>query len=394
MDAAGPSHADPLPLATCRGGAEAGEPRVLQVIDNLSLGGAQRLLVTLAQHLGPDRALPVLVISGGKTPMHAELLAAGADLREEAGVTLWNPLSWISLARALRRSGAEIVHLHLTYATILAAPLARLQGKRVIVSLHNAQTTRGAGGASRMRTWVLGALETASLRLMADQVVFVGENVAVANRRRIGRVPGVTIANVIAPPRPRDSARRSSVRGALGAGADDVVLIATGRLSEQKNPLGLLRAFGTVRKDVKTAQLWLVGDGLLRREVEALRTEMELESLVHILGERSDVGDLLEAADIFVLASAWEGLPLGLLEAMAQGLAIVATASGDVPRVLAPGTGRLVPVQDAAALAEAMAELASAPRLRAELGEEARRNAAPFTDIASWYRRYQDLYRG
>lgn len=375
-------------------------PRVLQIIDNLALGGAQRLLIILAQHLGPQQPLQVYSVTAGDTLMRNTLRAAGAELRETAGVRLWNPLSWRRVARAIRDSGAEVVHVHLTYATILAAPLARLQRRRVVVSLHNADTARSSGGSSGLRRRVLHWLEDISLRHFTDQVIFVGENVARANRGRIGRTPGVTVRNVIAPPVAPAAPQRHDLRVALGAADTDLVLIATGRLTAQKNPEGLLRAFARLVPLVPHARLWLVGDGPLGEYVAHLRRELGLEAHVALPGERGDVAALLAAADIFVLPSAWEGLPLGLLEAMAQGLPVVATRVGDVGHVLTEGAGLLVPPMTAAddtgteAFVAALAALAADPAQRAALAEGARRAAHPYTDVAGWYRQLTNLYRG
>lgn len=376
------------------------DPKVLQIIDNLALGGAQRLLVTLAAHLGRHQPLHVLSLVAGDSMMRTELLATGAALCETRRIRLWNPLSWLTVARAIRTSGAEVVHVHLTYATILAAPLARLQGRRVVVSLHNADTARSTGGGRSLRRRVLRGLEAFSLRHCADQVVFVGENVERANRDRIGRTPGVTVRNVIAPLPALDPEQRVALRAECGATEDAVVLIATGRLTDQKNPEGLLRAFARLRPLVPQARLWLVGDGPLRERVETLRRQLGLETQVALLGERDDVGALLVAAEVFVLPSAWEGLPLGLLEAMAQGLPIVASDVGDVGHVVTAGAGILVPPMTArpedpatAAFVAAMAALAADPARRRDLGAGALAAVRPFTDVERWYRRLRALYR-
>jgi glycosyltransferase involved in cell wall biosynthesis len=284
--------------------------------------------------------------------------------------------------------------VHLTYATILAAPIARLQGKRVVVSLHNADTARGSGGRPRLRHAVLRGLEDLSLRWFTDQVVHVGANVARANQTRIGATPGVTIRNVIAAPDATSTEAKVATRSAMGAGADDVVLIATGRLMPQKDPEGLLRAFAFLAAKVPEARLWMVGSGPMQEEVAALRDQLGLRDRVVLTGERGDVARLLAAADVFVLSSVWEGLPLGLLEAMAQGLAIVSTDVGDVAGVLPASAGGLVPPGRPDLLAGAILPLLSDPDRRRACGAVARAAARDFTDVEGWYQQLQRLYRG
>lgn len=370
------------------------EPVVLQIIDNLSLGGAQRLLITLARHVARTAPLKVYALNAGDTPMRAELLSAGVRLQETAGIRLWSPFSWRRVAHAIRESGAGVVHVHLTYATILAAPIARMQGKRVVVSLHNADTARGAGGRRRLRHSVLRWLEDRALRWFTDQVVFVGANVARANQCRIGATPGVTIRNVIAAPEPVPDERRASIRRAMGAKAEDIVLIATGRLMPQKDPAVLLRAFALLAAEAPDARLWMVGAGPMQDEVTALRAALGLEDRVVLTGERGDVAQLLAAADVFVLSSAWEGLPLGLLEAMAQGLPVVSTDVGDVAGVLPAAAGGLVPPGQPERLADALRPLLADAEMRRACGAAALSASRDYTDVDGWHRKLQRLYRG
>ena len=370
------------------------EPVVLQIIDNLSLGGAQRLLITLAKHVARTAPLQVYALNAGDTPMRAELLSAGVRLQETTGIRLWSPLSWRRVARAIRESGAGVVHVHLTYATILAAPIARMQGKRVVVSLHNADTARGSGGRRRLRHSVLRSLEDRALRWFTDQVVFVGANVARANQGRIGGTPGVTIRNVIAAPEPVSDEQRALVRRAMGAKAQDIVLIATGRLMPQKDPASLLRAFALLAAEAPDARLWMVGAGPMQDEVTDLRAALGLEDRVVLTGERGDVAQLLAAADVFVLSSAWEGLPLGLLEAMAQGLPVVSTDVGDVAGVLPAAAGGLVPPGQPERLAEALRPLLADAERRRACGAAALSASRDFTDVEGWHRQLQCLYRG
>jgi glycosyltransferase involved in cell wall biosynthesis len=368
------------------------EPVVLQIIDNLSLGGAQRLLITLARHVAAQSSLRVLALSDDDTPMRAELTAAGARLTEMRNVRLWSVPSWWRVWRAIRQSGADVVHVHLTYATILAAPIARLQGKRVIVSLHNADTARGAGGRRRLRHAVLHWLEDFSLRHCTDHVIFVGENVARSNRARIGRTPGTMIRNVIAAPDPVAAENRAATRAAMGADEGDVVLISTGRLMPQKDPAGLLHAFALVAGQTPQARLWMVGTGPMQDEIAALRDALGLRDRILLTGERGDVARLLAAADAFVLSSAWEGLPLGLLEAMAQGLPVVSTDVGDVAHVLPARAGGLVPPGRPDLLARALLPLLSDATVRRDCGSAALAAARDFTDVAGWYRQLRHLY--
>jgi glycosyltransferase involved in cell wall biosynthesis len=337
--------------------------------------------------------LPVLALKGGMAPFRPILQAMGARVTILQGFRLWNPLSIPRLVRALRSRTEPVVHIHLTYATILGTLAARLAGKRVVVSLHNAQTVAGAS----LRASVLRGLETFCLRHFTDRVIFVGANVERANRARIGRTPGIVVPNVIPVPPILPSAERALIRQDLGAAPEDVVVIATGRLSRQKDPLLLVRAFSAAQARRGSLVLWVVGDGPLRGEVETLAAELlpaddPARSRIRFLGARDDVQRLLPAADIYALSSQWEGLPVALLEAMAARLGIVCTRVGDIPELLPENAAQMVEPGDEAGFADALARLAEDPALRHALAARALEAALPFCDVAGWRRTLERIY--
>ena len=361
----------------------------VQIIDNLELGGAQRLLVTLAGSGGESRDLRVMSLHRGG-PFGALLEAEGAQVTELAGIRIWNPLSIPRIAAALRRAGARCVHVHLTYATILAAPAARLAGARVVVSLHNSDTV----GPGSLRARLLGWLEAMSLRHFTDHVIFVGDNVERANRARLGRTPGVTVRNVIAPPKRLDPGERAQLRAELGAGEEDVVIIAAGRISEQKDPLLLIRAFAAAQARLGRLRLWVVGDGDMRPEAERLARALGQEGRIVFAGMRTDVHRLFGAADVFALSSLWEGLPVALLEAMAAGLPVVSTDVGDIPHVLGAADAVLVPAGNETAFADALERVGADAAVRAVLAARAAEAARPHVDVAAWRARLERIYDG
>ena len=164
-----------------------------------------------------------------------------------------------------------------------------------------------------------------------------------------------------------------------------------GRITEQKDYPNLFRALGL---QPSSSALWLVGDGELREESEAAVRDAGLADRVSFLGVRSDVSALLSAADGFVLASAWEGLPMVLLEAAASGLPAVATDVGGVAEIVKPHVGKLVPARDPQALAHAMTQLENTnPAERSEMGRSAREVAIGNFDIAGVVSRWEALFR-
>jgi len=365
----------------------------LQIIDNLELGGAQRLLATLASQYPAEQGLPILSLDDGEPPFLPILQAAGARVAMLAGLKLWHPLSIPRLVWVLRGRAEHVIHIHLTYATILGAPAARIAGKRVAISLHNAQTVAGTS----LRAKVLRGLETFCLRHFADRIIFVGANVERANHARIGGTPGITVPNVIPKPPVLDPVDRALIRQVNGAGPKDVVVITTGRLSPQKDPLLLIRAFAAAQGKVENLVLWVVGDGALRREVEALAASLlpsgnPTKARIRFLGARDDVPRLLPAADIFALSSLWEGLPVALLEAMAAGLSIACTRVGDIPEFLPEDAALMVQPGDETGFAGALTRLAEDSALRQTLGAQALNAVAAHCDVVGWKKTLEQIY--
>jgi glycosyltransferase involved in cell wall biosynthesis len=187
------------------------------------------------------------------------------------------------------------------------------------------------------------------------------------------------IANGVEVPAPRDAQTKAQARAAL-AEIDPALwldpsaplAVYTGRLHDRKGLIHLVAAWPAVLERRPDARLWLVGDGSYRRQLIDLIGDLGLAGRVHLTGAFDDVEDVLLAADAFVLPSLEEGMSVALLEAMARGLPVVATNIPANAVLIENGRhGRLVPKEDAAALAAAVLELWDDPQRAARWGEQA-----------------------
>jgi glycosyltransferase involved in cell wall biosynthesis len=182
----------------------------------------------------------------------------------------------------------------------------------------------------------------------------------------------VAIPNGVPTRRASGSRPPSQVRAELGL-TDELAIVSTGRLAEQKGLEYLIRAIPLLGPDRARVRVLLAGDGPLLEPLTALAGELGVLDEVRFLGFRSDVGDLLSAADLVVLPSLWEGLSISLLEAMAAGRAVVTTDIGSNREVTRDGAvAFLVPPKDPSALATAIRRLVADPARRDELGRLAR----------------------
>jgi glycosyltransferase involved in cell wall biosynthesis len=192
----------------------------------------------------------------------------------------------------------------------------------------------------------------------------------------------------------RSAEARAAIREQLGIG-DDFVWLAVGRFQPAKDYPTMIAAFARLARN-STSRLILVGQGPLRGEVESLLRAEGLEDRVRFLGVRRDVSELMSGADGYVLSSAWEGMPVVLLEAAAVGLPVVATRVGGVAEVVEDGvSGSLVPPGDPAALALAMGKIeALTTEARGAMGACGRALVEERYSTAIVMQKWERLYSG
>jgi glycosyltransferase involved in cell wall biosynthesis len=186
---------------------------------------------------------------------------------------------------------------------------------------------------------------------------------------------------------------REEVRRELGLAPGTFVILQVARLDYLKDHLTAVRTLGRVARQVPDVRLVLVGEGPEGLAIEAQVEQLGLTGQVLFLGLRKDVGRLLQAADLFLLTSVSEGIPLTVIEAMAAGLPVVVTQVGGLPEVVQEGvTGLLAPPGDDAALADRILSLAGRPERRAELGRLGRERSRELFSEDSMHAAYLKLY--
>ncbi len=356
--------------------------RVLHVVENLDVGGLERVVVDLVR--GARRVETGVACLGDGGALASEVRAAGRPLwamERRRGVD-WFLL--FRLARIARSFGAHVVHCHNRGPLVYGAPAARLAGgARVVFTAHGARTA-GRPHAARWRR--LG---------LVDRVVCVSDDAARIAIEGAGLDPSIVevIPNGIDVSRFDAPVDRVQVRSRLGIPADARVAGIVARLTPAKAHEVLLEAFDRLAIERDDAWLVVVGDGECRDAVREHAERLRSRERVVLAGERRDVPSVLAAMDVFVLSSRTEGLAVTLLEAMAARLPVVATRVGGNAEVVVDGeTGRLVPPGDPPALARAIAEvLDDAPRARA-MGEAGRRRVEARFSVAAMVERYETIY--
>jgi glycosyltransferase involved in cell wall biosynthesis len=366
-------------------GWNAGAMRIVYVLTTLGMGGAERQVIALAELMaGRGHAVALLVLM---PPVAEEWATALEVKRLEMRKT---PVSILrGLARGLRflhDFRPDLVHSHTFPANMVARALKVVWPRPPLIStIHNVYE----GGWARMLayrlTWPLSRLTTAVSHAAADRYVRIK---AVPGRKCMVVTNGIDTAEF----RP-DAERRALVRAEMGAG-DEFIWLTAGRIAPAKDYPNLLRAFSRVAAADRTARLWVAGEGDVDdlADLILLARDLGLDRRVRWLGLRRDMAALHDAADGFVLGSAWEGMPLALGEAMAMEKPIIATDVGGV-RELVGDAGMIVPAQTAEALGEAMLVLMrSTAEKRAALGRAARERIAKIFSMDAKADEWEALY--
>lgn len=330
---------------------------VLFIIARLARGGAETVLLELVRRMARSNWRPVVVSLGPPDVLSEQFVGAGArvhhlGLERVTGA----PLALVRLRLLAKSIAPQVVHGVMFYGDFCARFL-RASGlsAATVGALHS--TVIGPPAFERLLTWTDG---------FVDCVTAVSEGVA-QQHIRLGTVRSTKLRVI---PNGVDEQRLTAVDQAavrtlqqrLMIQPGERVLLSVGRFEKEKNYSLLLRAFAALRASDSHLRLVLVGDGSLRARLASEAAELGLGDAVSFPGMLDPVAPAYQLADLFVLSSDIEGLPLVVLEAMAAGVPMVLTRVGGIPDVVRnKESAWLVPPGDAEALAAAVKQLLAAP---------------------------------
>ncbi|MBW4567548.1 MAG: glycosyltransferase [Tolypothrix carrinoi HA7290-LM1] len=343
--------------------------RILILSTSLGLGGADQQVIALASNL-INRGHQVKILS--MVPlgvMGLEAQSHGFDiatLNMSPGVP--EPRVIPKLIHLINDWQPHILHSHMLHANLLARIVRLFTRVPVIISTaHSVDESNGA----RWReiaykfTDFLCDLTINTSKAGVERYIQIG----LVPREKARFLPNFVNTNKFK----FDSEIRSNIRSKLGLG-DKFIWLAVGRFDPPKDYPTTIKAFAIVLKQNPNALLIIVGIGKLKLDIEELVKELQIESNVRFLGARSDVVALMNAADAYLKSSAWEGMPMVLLEAAATQLPIVSTDVGGIKEIVLDGeSGFLVSSKNPQALAEAMLKMMAIPEIeRLKMGQKGR----------------------
>jgi glycosyltransferase involved in cell wall biosynthesis len=400
-----PADNSPPPLA----GEGRGGGRIVLVSHSREVGGAElhveRLAGYLVGELEPAYRLELVCRPDPVLDAWAERMAAAGVVVHRLGLRA--PRDLWRMGRIL--GGARLVHIHLAHPVgkyqWVAALAARITGRRIIATHHLAPDIRGLALGERSRE-----LWFSAVRLMLR---VINHHIAVSEyaKRILTSVYGVSpervsVIYVGTDPRrfaPVVAAERAQLREQLfggltpGLSPDASLVCSVARLSPQKGLQDLVEAARQLKDDLPLARYVLIGDGEWSSKLRADIAQSGLDGIVRLAGNLPppEVARWLQAADVFVLPSHFEGGPAtALMEAMAAGCAVVGTrVSGSDELIPGPDFGVLVEARQPEALADAIRRLLQDGELRARLGRQARERVVSGFDIRTCHAQTLELYR-
>ncbi len=361
--------------------------RVLWLIKGLGHGGAEQLLVEHASGSRRDGVtFEVAFVLAWKTALVEDMRAQGVPVHS-LGVRRLADLRWTTRLRRLLRDGNfDVVHAHSPQVAAVARVLVRgmRPGTRpaFVFTDHNRWPSYRL--PTRIANQLTYGLNDATLAVSGD----VRDSVSARWRAGVEVVEhGIDLARVRA-----HAPERAQVRDELGARDDELLVITVANIRATKNYPGLLATARDVSDRGLPVRFAAAGQGPMEAEIRRLHEELGLDDRMQLLGYRRDSARLLAGADVFLLASHHEGLPLSMMEAFALGVPAVAPAVGGLRTAIVDGeNGLLVPPGDARALADAV-ERALDPALRTHLAAGARASAERYSSVHA-IARIDDLYR-
>ena len=361
--------------------------RLSLLITDLDYGGREIQVVQLAlQFQNSGWAVQVISMLAPRAFVQ-ELRSASVkveSLNMQRGVA--NPFVLFKLARFINQWNPDILHSHLVHANLLARAVRPLLKVPVLIS-----TAGNINEGHRWREIVYRLsdpwcdLTTNVSELATTRYIEAG----VAPEHKIVCIPNCINTERFSP----NLVSRDYLRQELGI-EDQFIWLAVGRLEKQKDYPNLLRAFHDVVSAYSKSALLICGKGTLKSKVENLVAELSLQSKVHLLGVRQDIPQLMNAADGYVMSSAWEGMPGVLLEASATELPIVATDVGGNREVVIDGkNGFLVAAQNHTALANTMHKLMQlSKRELLQMGKSGRQFCLDKYSLEAGIERWKQLY--
>jgi len=398
---------------------------IAHIITKLELGGAQKQLLSLITHLDKKRYNSSLITAQDGLLIKDALLIKDLRLKKSRFLQrsinpLKDFLALYEIYRFIKRNKVDIVHTHSSKAGILgrwAARLSRINPARgrtsngVKIVVHTVHGWSFNEYQNCLWRKIIIWLEKFTARI-TDKLIVVSyhdlqkgldNHIGYRDKYKLIRY-GIDYEEFTSLDKntrqdktnylTRFSKEEAGLREELGIDIYDLVVGMVSCFKPQKSPQDFIKLAFLVNKVIPRAKFLLVGDGVLRKEIERLISKFDLGQRVILTSWRQDIPRTLSAIDVFVLTSLWEGLPISVLEAMAASRPVVVTNTGGVAEIILEGrTGFLVSPGETKKMADKLNALLKDENLRRQIGQNAKGSLDPNFTLENMVRNTEDLYQ-
>jgi glycosyltransferase involved in cell wall biosynthesis len=364
--------------------------RVLETIRQGQIGGGESHLLDLVENLDKNIFDPV-VLSFTDGPMVDRLKNMGIPTHIIHTTRPFDFSKWKQVKRLIEAEKPDLVHAHGTRAHSNVSWAARKLNLPVVYTVHGWSFHDNQSFPLKK----LRVLGEKYLTGKSSVNISVSQSVHETGQKYFSRYKSVIIPNGINQQKFNPARSLKDIRSELGIPKDSILVLFLARFTEQKQPLAMINAFQQAAAQDSRLRLLMVGDGELKREADGLVARSGIGDKIFMQSFRQDVPDILAAADIYVLPSLWEGLPLGLLEAMAMGKAVIASKADGTKEVIQHNTnGIMVNVENLESeVTNAIVQLSADPILRQHLGSQARATVTSGFSAAGMTKQVEEIYR-
>lgn len=368
---------------------------ILYVITKLELGGAQKHCLSLITNLDKSKYNIFLFTAKEGLLLNDALAIDGLSVKASSFLERsLNPfkdlLALLEIYRFIKKNNIDLVHTHSSKAGILGRLAAKLaEAKVVLHTVHGWPFNDYQPFSLRifflwLERFVARFTDTLIVVSYSDKENGLKNRIGNDNKYMLIRY-GINLKEFIANYR--------DIKEELGLNKHDLAVGMISCLKPQKSPRDFIKLAYLVNRTIADVKFILIGDGILRKDIERLILKFKLQKQVILLGWRNDIPAILSAIDIFVLTSLWEGLPITALEAIASLKPVVATDTGGISEIIQEGdTGFLVSPGDMNNMAQVLRILLGDESLRRQIAQKARNSLNSNFTIEDMLRNTQDLY--